>query len=51
MGYAAVSAQRYSDETSEDYEAFPTPYSTQPIGNARLPEPCECTMNLDEQAK
>jgi hypothetical protein len=48
MGYAPVSAQRYSDETSEDYEAFPTP---QPIGNARLPEPCECTMNLDEQAK
>jgi hypothetical protein len=48
MGYAPVSAQRYSDETSEDYKDLP--YSTQPIGNARLPEPCECTMNLDEQA-
>jgi len=25
MAYAPVSAQRYSDETSDDYEAFPTP--------------------------
>ena len=50
MSYAPVSAQRYSDETSAGYQAIPS-YSTQPIGNARLPEPCECTMNLDERAK
>jgi hypothetical protein len=37
MAYAPVSAQRYSDETSDDYEAFPTPYSRSEMPDYRSP--------------